>query len=73
MDVIASYFHYFLSQSHTNTEREDNAYMRLWWPDFVTKISPFWHKWYVFWMQQRDYPTHLMRYEDLLTNPEPIL
>ena len=32
-----------------------------------------WYDWYQLWKQQTEYPLYLMRYEDIMNDPEPTL
>jgi len=73
LDVMVSYFNYVVTMSHTNTEVEEHPYLENWFEVFVRKYLPLWQDFYVYWMQQSEVPTHLIRFEDVLADPEPTL
>ena len=39
----------------------------------MKKFIKHWYDWYVLWKQQTEYPVHIMKYEDIMNDPAPVL
>ena len=73
MDTFTSLFNLIATGSHSNSILDtDYALLDKEWNKFVTLEAELWKEFHEYWVNQ-DIPVHIIRYEDILTDPEPVL
>jgi len=72
-DVIPSFFNLHLTGSHTKTEIDGGQFIESLFQKFAVKNISIWRDWVLYWVKKKKIPLHFIRYEDLLSDPEPVL
>ena len=73
LDAIVSVFNLFTTKSHTLSVKDD-TFIRFSnvWKAYVETELRVWKEFHNFWLQSK-LPVHIIRYEDLVSNPESAL
>jgi hypothetical protein len=74
MDCITSLFHMIGSGTHDCSIAEEDFAKNLEdWQAWVTQESVLWYEYHKFWLDQKDVPIHIIRYEDLKDRKEDVM
>ena len=73
LDCITSLFNMVCTGSH-NKSISDNDFKKFpqLWSEFIQQDITVWKDFHDFWLNAK-IPVHIVRYEDIVTNPEPTL
>lgn len=73
LDAIVSVFNLFTTRSHTLSVKDDTftRFSNV-WKSYVEGELKVWKEFHKFWLASK-IPVHIVRYEDLVSNPEPVL